>query len=112
VVLDVGVSGLDRLLAQRDRIAAADVVIAIAGMGAALAAVLGGLMGSPLIAVPTSVGYGWSLDGLSAMLSMLNVCAPGVVTVNVDNGFGAGVAGARIARRCGACRAGAGTASN
>jgi NCAIR mutase (PurE)-related protein len=101
IVVDVGVAGLHRLLAQRDRIAAADVVVAVAGMEAALPAVLGGLVGSPLIAVPTKVGYGWHLDGLCAMLAMLNTCAPGVVTVNVDNGFGAGVAAARIARRVG-----------
>jgi NCAIR mutase (PurE)-related protein len=98
LIVDVGVAGLHRLLAQRDRIAAADVVVAIAGMEAALPTVLGGLVGTPIIAVPTSVGYGWHLDGLVAMLGMLNSCAPGVVTVNVDNGFGAGVAAARIAR--------------
>lgn len=99
LVVDVGVAGLHRLLAERDRIAHADVVVAIAGMEAALPSVLGGLVGSPLIAVPTSVGYGWHLDGLTAWLGMLNSCAPGVLTVNVDNGFGAGVAAARIARR-------------
>jgi NCAIR mutase (PurE)-related protein len=98
LIIDVGVAGLHRLLAQRDRIAEADVVVAIAGMEAALPTVLGGLVGVPVIAVPTSVGYGWHLDGLVAMLGMLNSCAPGVVTVNVDNGFGAGVAAARIAR--------------
>lgn len=101
VVVDVGVAGLHRVLAARDRIAAADVVVAIAGMEAALPAVLGGLIGNPLVAVPTSVGYGWHLDGLGALLGMLNTCAPGVLTVNVDNGFGAGVAAARIARRIG-----------
>lgn len=99
LVVDVGVAGLHRLLAQRDRIAAADAVVAIAGMEAALPTVLGGLCGVPLVAVPTSVGYGWHLDGLTAMLTMLNSCAPGVVTVNIDNGFGAGVAAARVARR-------------
>jgi pyridinium-3,5-biscarboxylic acid mononucleotide synthase len=98
LIIDVGVAGLHRLLAQRDRIAAADAVIAVAGMEAALPTVLGGLVGVPIIAVPTSVGYGWHLDGLVAMLGMLNSCAAGVVTVNVDNGFGAGVAAARIAR--------------
>jgi pyridinium-3,5-biscarboxylic acid mononucleotide synthase len=98
VITDVGVAGLHRLLAQTDRIAAADVVVAVAGMEAALVSVLGGLTGLPLIAVPTSVGYGWHLDGLTAWLATLNSCAPGVVTVNVDNGFGAGVAAARIAR--------------
>jgi NCAIR mutase (PurE)-related protein len=98
-IVDVGVAGLHRLLAQRDRIAEADVVVAIAGMEAALPSVLGGLVGVPLIAVPTSVGYGWNLDGVTAWLATVNSCAPGVVTVNVDNGFGAGVAAARIARR-------------
>ena len=102
VITDVGVAGLHRLLAQRDRIDTADVVVAVAGMEAALPSVLGGLVGAPLIAVPTSVGYGWHLDGLTAWLATLNSCAPGVVTVNVDNGFGAGVAAARIARRIGA----------
>jgi pyridinium-3,5-biscarboxylic acid mononucleotide synthase len=100
-IVDVGVAGLHRLLAQQERIAAADVVVAVAGMEAALPSVLGGLIGAPLIAVPTSVGYGWNLDGLTAWLAMLNSCAPGVVSVNVDNGFGAGVAAARIARRIG-----------
>ncbi|MEU3337922.1 nickel pincer cofactor biosynthesis protein LarB [Streptomyces sp. NPDC006668] len=100
-VADVGVAGLHRLLAQRERIAACDVVVAVAGMEAALPSVLGGLVGAPLIAVPTSVGYGWHMDGLTAWLAMLNSCAPGVLTVNVDNGFGAGVAAARIARRTG-----------
>jgi pyridinium-3,5-biscarboxylic acid mononucleotide synthase len=98
VIADVGVAGLHRLLAQTGRIAAADVVVAVAGMEAALPSVLGGLTGLPLIAVPTSVGYGWHLDGLTAWLATLNSCAPGVLTVNVDNGFGAGVAAARIAR--------------
>jgi NCAIR mutase (PurE)-related protein len=102
LIVDVGVAGLHRLLAQRDRIDTADVVVAVAGMEAALPSVLGGLVGAPLIAVPTSVGYGWNLDGLTAWLAILNSCAPGVVTVNVDNGFGAGVAAARIARRIGA----------
>jgi pyridinium-3,5-biscarboxylic acid mononucleotide synthase len=99
VVLDVGVSGLHRLLAERDRIDAADAVVAVAGMEAALPSVLAGLVGVPLIAVPTSVGYGWHLEGLTAWLAVLNSCAAGVVSVNVDNGFGAGVAAARIARR-------------
>lgn len=97
-IVDVGVAGVHRLLAQRDRIAAANVVVAVAGMEAALPSVIGGLVGSPLIAVPTSVGYGWHMQGLTALLAMLNTCAPGVVVVNVDNGFGAGVAAARIAR--------------
>lgn len=104
-IADVGVAGLHRLLAQTERIAAADVVVAVAGMEAALPSVLGGLIGTPLIAVPTSVGYGWHLDGLTAWLACLNSCAPGVLTVNVDNGFGAGVAAARIARAVGDARA-------
>ena len=99
LILDVGVAGLHRLLAQRDRIDSADAIVAVAGMEAALPSVIGGLTGAPLIAVPTSVGYGWHLDGLTAWLATLNSCAPGVLTVNVDNGFGAGVAAARIARR-------------
>jgi NCAIR mutase (PurE)-related protein len=98
-IVDVGVAGLHRLLAQLDRINEADVVVAVAGMEAALPSVLGGLVGVPLIAVPTSVGYGWNLDGVTAWLATLNSCAPGIVSVNVDNGFGAGVAAARIARR-------------
>jgi NCAIR mutase (PurE)-related protein len=98
-IIDVGVAGLHRLLAQLDRINEADVVVAVAGMEAALPSVLGGLVGVPLIAVPTSVGYGWNLDGVTAWLATLNSCAPGIVSVNVDNGFGAGVAAARIARR-------------
>lgn len=98
-IVDVGVAGVHRLLAQRDRIAEADVVVAVAGMEAALPSVLGGLVGAPLIAVPTSVGYGWNLDGVTAWLATVNSCAPGVVSVNVDNGFGAGVAAARIARK-------------
>ena len=102
VIVDAGVAGLHRLLAQVDRIDSADVVVAVAGMEAALPSVLGGLTGVPLIAVPTSVGYGWNLDGLTAFLATLNSCAPGVLSVNVDNGFGAGVAAARIARRIGA----------
>nr|WP_238845973.1 nickel pincer cofactor biosynthesis protein LarB [Nocardia terpenica] len=105
-VVDVGVAGIHRLEAQLDRIAAADVVVAIAGMEAALPSVLGGLVGTPLIAVPTSIGYGWHLDGLTAWLATLNSCAPGVLSVNVDNGFGAGVAAARIARMLAAARDG------
>ena len=77
VIVDVGVAGLHRLLAQRDRIDDADVVVAVAGMEAALPSVLGGLVGAPLIAVPTSVGYGWNLDGVTAWLATVNSCAPG-----------------------------------
>jgi pyridinium-3,5-biscarboxylic acid mononucleotide synthase len=98
VIVDVGVAGLHRLLDRQADLDAADVVVAVAGMEAALPSVIGGLTGTVLIAVPTSVGYGWHMDGLTAWLAMLNSCAAGVVTVNVDNGFGAGVAAARIAR--------------
>ncbi len=87
---DVGVAGLHRTLSHLDDIMGASVVIAIAGMEGALASVLGGLVDCPVIAVPTSVGYGASFGGLSALLSMLNSCASGVSVVNIDNGFGAG----------------------
>lgn len=87
---DVGVAGLHRTLAHLDDIMSASVIIAIAGMEGALASVVGGLADCPVIAVPTSVGYGASFHGLSALLSMLNSCASGVSVVNIDNGFGAG----------------------
>ena len=87
---DVGVSGLHRLLAHSEEIMSARVIIAVAGMEGALASVIGGLVDCPVIAVPTSVGYGASFGGLSALLSMLNSCAGGVSVVNIDNGFGAG----------------------
>ena len=87
---DVGVSGVHRLLAHMELIMDASVIIAIAGMEGALASVIGGLASCPVIAVPTSVGYGASFGGLSALLSMLNSCASGVSVVNIDNGFGAG----------------------
>lgn len=87
---DVGVAGLHRTLAHLDEIMSASVIIAIAGMEGALASVIGGLADCPVIAVPTSVGYGASFNGLSALLSMLNSCASGVSVVNIDNGFGAG----------------------
>lgn len=96
---DIGVSGLHRLVAARPVLDRADVVIVVAGMDGALPSVVGGLVGTPLIAVPTSVGYGASLGGLAALLAMLNSCAPGVTVVNIDNGFGAGVFAARVARR-------------
>ena len=86
---DVGVAGLHRTLAHMDDIMSAKVIIAIAGMEGALASVIGGLAECPVIAVPTSVGYGASFHGLSALLSMLNSCASGVSVVNIDNGFGA-----------------------
>jgi pyridinium-3,5-biscarboxylic acid mononucleotide synthase len=96
---DVGVAGLHRLLAVRDRLDQADALVVVAGMEGALPSVVGGLTGVPLVAVPTSTGYGTGAGGLAALLSMLNSCAPGVVVVNVDNGFGAGVHAARVARR-------------
>ena len=89
-ICDVGVAGLHRLLACTEQLARAQVVIAVAGMEGALASVIGGLVSSPVIAVPTSVGYGANLGGISALLSMLNSCASGVSVVNIDNGFGAG----------------------
>ena len=89
-VWDVGVAGLHRLLAHAEDLARAQVVIAVAGMEGALASVIGGLVSCPVIAVPTSVGYGASLGGIAALLSMLNSCASGVSVVNIDNGFGAG----------------------
>ena len=93
---DVGVAGIHRLLAHREYITQASVIIAIAGMEGALASVVGGLADCPVIAVPTSVGYGASFQGLSALLSMLNSCASGVACVNIDNGFGAGFMASRI----------------
>lgn len=95
---DVGVAGLHRVLAVRDDLAACDVLVVVAGMEGALPSVVGGLTGLPLVAVPTSTGYGTGADGLAAVLAMLNSCAPGVVVVNIDNGYGAGVHAARIAR--------------
>ncbi|MCO7125214.1 nickel pincer cofactor biosynthesis protein LarB [Sporolactobacillus shoreicorticis] len=88
-IYDVGVAGIHRLFAQLDKIRKADVIIVIAGMEGALASVVGGLVDRPVIAVPTSVGYGSSFNGLAALLSMLNSCSSGVSVVNIDNGFGA-----------------------
>ena len=93
---DVGVAGLHRLLAHLDELMAAQVVIAVAGMEGALASVVGGLVSCPVIAVPTSVGYGASFGGVAALLAMLNSCASGVSVVNIDNGFGAGFLASRI----------------
>ncbi len=95
---DVGVAGLHRLLARIDAIKQAEVVICVAGMEAALPSVLGGLLDRPLIAVPTSVGYGVATDGLVALAGMLTSCAPGITVVNIDNGVGAAVAAVKIAR--------------
>lgn len=96
---DVGVAGLHRLLAHMEEIMSASVIIAIAGMEGALASVIGGLADCPVIAVPTSVGYGASFHGVSALLSMLNSCASGVSVVNIDNGFGAGYQASMINHR-------------
>jgi len=87
---DIGVAGLHRLLDQRERIMQANVLIVVAGMEGALPSVVGGMVSCPVIAVPTSVGYGASFGGLSALLAMLNSCAAGVAVMNIDNGFGAG----------------------
>lgn len=106
VINDVGVAGLHRVMGVRDRLAAADCLIVVAGMEGALPSVVGGLVGVPLVAVPTSVGYGASFGGIAALLAMLNSCAPGVTVVNIDNGFGAGVFAARVARRVGALAGG------
>lgn len=98
VVNDVGVAGLHRVLAAREELLTADCLVVVAGMEGALPSVVGGLTGVPLVAVPTSVGYGASFGGIAALLGMLNSCAPGVTVVNIDNGFGAGVFAARVAR--------------
>ena len=98
-VCDVGVAGLHRLLAYRELLQRARVIVVVAGMEGALASVVGGLVDIPVVAAPTSVGYGASFHGLAALLAMLNSCAAGVVVVNIDNGFGAGYAAAQINRR-------------
>lgn len=95
---DLGISGLHRLLAEKEKLATAKVLIVVAGMEGALPSVIGGLVDAPVIAVPTSIGYGASYGGLAAMLAMMNSCAPGVTVVNIDNGFGAAVAAAAILR--------------
>lgn len=95
---DVGVAGIHRLFASRDRLDGASVIVVTAGMEGALPSVVGGLVDVPVIAVPTSVGYGASFHGLAALLGMLNSCASGVTVVNIDNGFGAGVAASKIIR--------------
>ena len=97
-VYDVGVSGLHRLLSRLDTLQRAHCVIAVAGMEGALASVIGGLVSCPVIAVPTSVGYGASFGGVSALLTMINSCANGVAVVNIDNGYGAGYLAAQIDR--------------
>ena len=98
-LIDVGVAGLHRLLSAARQLHAADVLIVVAGMEGALPSVVGGLVGAPVIAVPTSVGYGAAFGGLSALLAMLNSCAAGLTVVNIDNGFGAAMAASRILGR-------------
>lgn len=95
-VYDVGVAGIHRLLNQVERLQQARVIVVVAGMDGALPSVVGGLVSVPVVAVPTSVGYGASFNGLAALLTMLNSCATGVAVVNIDNGFGAGVIASRI----------------
>ncbi len=87
---DVGVAGVHRLFDNKEKLFQANVIVVVAGMEGALASIVGGLVDKPVVAVPTSVGYGASFGGLAALLTMLNCCAPGVVVVNIDNGFGAG----------------------
>jgi len=95
----VGVAGIHRLLAERTRLEKAEVLVVVAGMEGALPAVVAGLCGRPVIAVPTSVGYGANLGGVAALLSMLTSCAPGIAVVNIDNGFGAGQMAAMLNRK-------------
>ncbi len=98
-VVDVGIAGLHRLVSRLDELAECDVVIVVAGMDGALPAVVAGLVTAPVIAVPTSVGYGASFGGVAALLTMLNACAPGVGVVNIDNGFGAAALAGRMLPR-------------
>ncbi|MHC4915527.1 MAG: nickel pincer cofactor biosynthesis protein LarB [Planctomycetota bacterium] len=107
-VYDAGVAGIHRVLADQRELASCDAVVVVAGMEGALASVVGGLVAAPVVACPTSVGYGASFGGVAALLSMLNSCAPGVTVVNIDNGFGAGYAAGMIARTAGAARTGTG----
>ncbi|MDB5350398.1 MAG: mutase-like protein [Planctomycetota bacterium] len=105
LVVDVGVAGLHRLLSRLDDLGGADVLVVVAGMEGALPSVVGGLVDCPVIAVPTSIGYGASFGGLAAMLGMLNSCASNVVVVNIDAGFNGGYVAGLIARRAGLARA-------
>ncbi len=98
-ICDVGVAGVHRLLKRREELQQAAAIVAVAGMEGALPTVVAGLVGVPVVAVPTSVGYGASLGGVAALLGMLNSCAPNVAVVNIDNGFGAGYYGAMLARK-------------
>ena len=97
-IYDVGVSGIHRLLAQTDKLQQANCIVAVAGMEGALASVVGGLVSNPVIAVPTSVGYGANFGGLSALMTMINSCANGIAVVNIDNGYGAGYIATQINR--------------
>ena len=97
-IYDVGVSGIHRLLAQTDKLQQANCIVAVAGMEGALASVVGGLVSNPVIAVPTSVGYGANFGGLSALMTMINSCANGIAVVNIDNGYGAGYMATQINR--------------
>jgi NCAIR mutase (PurE)-related protein len=97
-LFDVGVAGIHRLLDNRSKLISASVLIVVAGMDGVLPSVVGGVVSAPVIAVPTSVGYGASFEGLAALLTMLNSCSPGVAVVNIDNGFGAGYMAAVINR--------------
>ncbi|CUS80292.1 hypothetical protein JGI7_01146 [Candidatus Kryptonium thompsonii] len=99
LLYDVGVAGIHRLLSNLDKLKSASVIIVVAGMEGALPSVVGGLVGVPVIAVPTSVGYGANFNGLAPLLTMLNTCAPGVVVVNIDNGFGAAFAATLMNRK-------------
>lgn len=98
LVTDVGVAGIHRILAQQELLRTADAIIVVAGMDGALPGVVAGLVEAPVIAVPTSVGYGAAFEGLAPLLTMLNACAPGVAVVNIDNGYGAGHIAAQITR--------------
>lgn len=98
LITDVGVAGLHRILGQQELLRAADAIIVVAGMDGALPGVVAGLVSAPVIAVPTSVGYGAAFEGLAPLLTMLNACAPGVSVVNIDNGYGAGHIAAQISR--------------
>ena len=100
-IYDVGVSGIHRLLARLPQIQAANCIVAVAGMEGALASVMGGLVDKPVIAVPTSIGYGASFHGVSALLTMINSCANGIAVVNIDNGYGAGYIATQINRLAG-----------
>ncbi|MCG3252208.1 MAG: nickel pincer cofactor biosynthesis protein LarB [Candidatus Heimdallarchaeota archaeon] len=99
-IFDVGVAGIHRLLHYKDNLFSANVIVAVAGMEGALPSVVAGLVASPVIAVPTSVGYGANLGGISALLTMLNSCAPNVSVVNIDNGFGGGLIASLINKQC------------